>query len=141
MADLVLKLDELVQLRDDLDAVVREFQNADDFSDQVAEATGHDSLHDHVRDFAHKWNEKRKEMTENVKNVQQVIAAVADNFVKVDGEGLRNGYVNLVRSWPYSPGSEDWMKIWASAVTPEVYAQLENPDSWYAYYTPPESGV
>jgi hypothetical protein len=25
-------------------------------------------------------------MTENVKNVQQVIAAVADNFVKVDGD-------------------------------------------------------
>ncbi|MDR6610621.1 MULTISPECIES: hypothetical protein [unclassified Leifsonia] len=86
MSDLVLKLDELVQLRDDLDAVVREFHNADDFSDSVAEATGHDDLHSHVRDFAHKWNEKRKEMTENVKNVQQVIAAVADNFVKVDGD-------------------------------------------------------
>ena len=86
MADLVLKLDELVQLRDDLDAVVREFQNADDFSDGVADATGHDDLHHHVREFAHKWNEKRKEMTENVKNVQQVIAAVADNFVKVDGD-------------------------------------------------------
>ena len=70
MADLVLKLDELVQLRDDLDAVVREFQNADDFSDSVAEATGHDDLHGHVRDFAHKWNEKRSDMTENVKIVQ-----------------------------------------------------------------------
>ncbi len=86
MSDLVLKLDELVQLRDDLDAVVREFHNADDFSDSVADATGHDGLHGHVRDFAHKWNEKRKSMTENVENVQKVIAAVADNFTKVDGD-------------------------------------------------------
>lgn len=86
MSDLVLKLDELVQLRDDLDAVVREFHNADDFSDTVADATGHDELAGHVRDFAHKWNEKRKSMTENVENVQKVIAAVADNFTKVDGD-------------------------------------------------------
>ncbi|MGN6426704.1 hypothetical protein [Leifsonia sp. NPDC080035] len=86
MSDLVLKLDELVQLRDDLDAVVREFHNADDFSDSVADATGHDELAGHVRDFAHKWNEKRKSMTENVENVQKVIAAVADNFTKVDGD-------------------------------------------------------
>jgi len=86
VSDLVLKLDELVQLRDDLDAVVREFHNADDFSDSVADATGHDELAGHVRDFAHKWNEKRKSMTENVENVQKVIAAVADNFTKVDGD-------------------------------------------------------
>jgi hypothetical protein len=86
VADLVLRLDELIQLRDDLDAVVREFQNADDFSDTVADATGHDDLASHVRDFAHKWNEKRKDMTENVKNVQEVIAAVANNFTKVDGD-------------------------------------------------------
>lgn len=86
MSDLVLKLDELIQLRDDLDAVVREFRGADDFSDSVGAATGHDALEGHVRDFAHKWNEKRKSMTENVENVQKVIAAVADNFTKVDGD-------------------------------------------------------
>jgi hypothetical protein len=86
VADLTLNLAELVQLRDDLDAVVREFHNADDFSDSVADATGHDDLASHVREFAHKWNEKRKTMTENVENVQKTIAAVADNFVKVDGD-------------------------------------------------------
>ena len=86
MSDLVLKLDELIQLRDDLDAVVREFHDADEFSDSVAAATGHDALEGHVRDFAHKWNEKRKSMTDNVSNVQKVIAAVSDNFTKVDGD-------------------------------------------------------
>jgi DNA-binding ferritin-like protein len=85
--DLKLDLERLRQLRDDLDAVVKEFKNADDFSDAVADATGHDSLHDHVRDFAHKWNDKRKSMTENVENLQQQIKAISDGFTQVD-EGL-----------------------------------------------------
>jgi hypothetical protein len=25
-------------------------------------------------------------------------------FVRVDSEGLRNGYVGLVQGWPYAPG-------------------------------------
>lgn len=62
-------------------------------------------------------------------------------FLRVDGEALWNGYVSLVRAWPESPGSEDWMKIRASAVGPEIYVELDNPEVWYAYYTPPESGV
>ena len=62
-------------------------------------------------------------------------------FLKVDGEGLWNGYVCLVRAWPDSPGSEDWMKVRAGAVAPALYVQLDNPEAWYAYYTPPEAGV
>ncbi len=62
-------------------------------------------------------------------------------FLKVDGEGLWNGYVGLVRAWPDSPGSEDWMKVRAGAVTPALYVQLDDPEVWYAYYTPPETGV
>jgi hypothetical protein len=62
-------------------------------------------------------------------------------FLKVDGEGLWNGYVGLVRAWPCSPGSEDWMKVRAGAVGPELYVQLDNPEAWYAYYRPPENGV
>ena len=62
-------------------------------------------------------------------------------FLKVDGEGLWNGYVGLVRAWPDSPGSEDWMKIRAGAVAPALYVQLDNPEVWYAYYTPPERGM
>ncbi len=86
-SDLHLDLQRLRELRDDLHAVVREFQNADDFSDDVAEATGHDDLAGHVRDFAHKWNEKRKQMTTNVENLQKQIAAITDGFTSVD-EGL-----------------------------------------------------
>ncbi|WP_158865643.1 hypothetical protein [Leifsonia sp. AG29] len=86
MTDLKLDLALLGQLRDDLDAVVREFEDADDFSDDVAEATGHDGLGDRVHDFAHKWNDKRKKMTESVKALREQIGAITDGFTKVDGE-------------------------------------------------------
>jgi hypothetical protein len=87
MADLTLDLKLLEQLKEDLESVVREFTDADDFSDEVAEATGHDGLHGHVRDFAHKWNDKRKGMTENVSTLQGQIASISDGFSKTD-EGL-----------------------------------------------------
>ena len=62
-------------------------------------------------------------------------------FLKVDGEGLWNGYVGLARAWPGSPGTKDWMKVRPSAVAPALYVKLDDPEVWYAYYTPPERGV
>ena len=61
-------------------------------------------------------------------------------FLRVDDQGLRNGYVGLVQGWPYAPGWDDWMKICVSAISTRVYIQLDNPEMWYPYYTPPESG-
>ena len=40
MTDLKLDLELLGQLKEDLESVVMEFKNADDFSDSVADATG-----------------------------------------------------------------------------------------------------
>jgi uncharacterized protein YukE len=87
MPDLKLDLALLAQLKDDLEAVVQEFKDADDFSDDVAEATGHDGLGGHVRDFAHNWNDKRKAMTGDVEALQGQIASISDGFSKTD-EGL-----------------------------------------------------
>lgn len=84
VADLVLDLQLIEQLKSDLAAVAKEFTDADDFSNTVADATGHDSLHDHVRDFAHNWNDKRKSMTEDVEALQQQVQAIADGFTDVD---------------------------------------------------------
>lgn len=84
MADLILDLAALEQLKSDLDAVVSDFKGADDFSDDVADATGSDDLRDPVRDFAHKWNDKRKKMTESIEALQAQIAGIADGFGKVD---------------------------------------------------------
>ena len=87
MSDLIINLQLLHQLRDDLDAVVAEFTNADDFSDDVATATGHDGLGGHVTDFAHKWNDKRKAMTETVEALRKKIEGITDGFTQVD-DGL-----------------------------------------------------
>ena len=87
MSDLKLDLALLAQLKDDLEAVVSEFKNADDFSDDVADATGHDELSGHVKDFAHRWNDKRRGMTENVEALQGQIASISDGFTQVD-DGL-----------------------------------------------------
>ncbi|WP_223691847.1 hypothetical protein [Leifsonia poae] len=87
MTDLKLDLELLGQLKSDLESIVAEFTGADDFSDAVAEATGHDGLSGHVRDFAHKWNDKRKKMTESVQTLEQSVGAVTDGFTQVD-QGL-----------------------------------------------------
>lgn len=104
MTDLKLDLAILTQLRDDLDAVVAEFKEADDFSDIVGEATGHDSLHSHVSDFAHKWNDTRKKMTEDVESLRQQIAAITDGFTQVD-ESLAKALTN-VSAGTAGPGHE-----------------------------------
>ncbi|MHA7985451.1 hypothetical protein ACX9R5_06550 [Rathayibacter sp. CAU 1779] len=95
--DLKIDLQRLEQLHEDLAAVVKEFQDADDFSDAVAEATGHDSLAGHVRDFAHKWNEKRKSMTTNVDNVDKAVGAITDGFTQVD-DGLAKALEDAANS-------------------------------------------
>lgn len=84
--DLKLDLEVLRQLKADLDAIVKEFQGADDFSDTVADATGHDQLAGDLHDFAHRWNDKRKKMTGDVEALAQSVAAISDNFTKVDAE-------------------------------------------------------
>jgi len=102
-ADLNLDLNRLEQLDTDLNAVISEFKNADDFSDAVADATGHDGLHDHVRDFAHKWNEKRKSMTTNVENLQKQVHAISNGFKQVDdglAKALREASSEGAKSYP-----------------------------------------
>lgn len=84
MPDLSIDIARLDTLHRDLNDVAKEFKNADDFSDAVAEATGHSDLAGHVRDFAHKWNDKRKSMTEAAENLVKSVGAITDGFTKVD---------------------------------------------------------
>ncbi|MCP2029982.1 uncharacterized protein YukE [Okibacterium sp. HSC-33S16] len=86
MSDLQIRTDLLEQLTTDLDAIAKEFDKADEFSDEVAHAVGHEELSGKVEDFAHKWNDKRKEMTEAVKALQQQIQAISDAFTEADNE-------------------------------------------------------
>ena len=99
VSDLKFDLQLLHQLRDDLNAVVDEFTNADKFSSEVAAATGHDGLGGHVSDFAEKWNSKREKMLEAVTALQQNIGAITDGFTQVDAS-LAKAMTDAAASMP-----------------------------------------
>ncbi|ETS86334.1 hypothetical protein PFICI_00162 [Pestalotiopsis fici W106-1] len=67
---------------------------------------------------------------------------------------LNSGYVSLVKGWknPLSPeeatnefgdieDNEDWMHICADMVAPYFYVEVDDPESWYTFYSPPPGGV
>lgn len=85
--DLKIDMASLKGLAADLKTISDEFKNADNNSEDAADATGHDELRDKVQDFADKWRVKRDEMGENVTKLQGVLQSIVDTFTQVD-EGL-----------------------------------------------------
>jgi uncharacterized protein YukE len=103
VSDLEIRTDLLEQLTTDLDAIAKEFEKADEFSTEIASAVGHDELAGKVQDFAHSWNDKRKEMTTAVKALQEQIAAISDAFTQTDSElakALQNAAAETAASNP-----------------------------------------
>lgn len=83
---LKLDLEALRSLADSLDVVANEFSQANTNSDSIADAVGHDGLAECVRDFAHKWDDAREGMTENLKVLAEAAKAVSGTFTDVDTE-------------------------------------------------------
>ncbi|MFD2794733.1 hypothetical protein ACFS27_14335 [Promicromonospora vindobonensis] len=86
MADLKVDLDAVRELGSSLTTVANEFENANANSDRIAGAVGHEGLAGVVRDFAHKWDDTREKMTENLKMLAESSTQVADAFTQVDGD-------------------------------------------------------
>jgi len=86
MADLQLDLAAVRELGTNLSKVADEFENANANSDRVAGAVGHDRLAEVVRDFAHKWDDTRAKMTENLRMLAESSTQVADAFTDTDRE-------------------------------------------------------
>lgn len=86
MADLDIDLDLLDSLQGDLRVVRREFDNAERFSEAVADMVGHDALAGTVRDFASKWNLRREELLEELDHVAGAATAIHDTMVELDME-------------------------------------------------------
>lgn len=84
MTDLKIDAAGLSELGDQLSAIAKEFSGANAHSDRVADAVGHDRLHSAVRDFAHKWDDTRGKMTNDISTLGQMATAVGDNFQKTD---------------------------------------------------------
>ncbi|PJI90921.1 hypothetical protein [Luteimicrobium subarcticum] len=86
MADLKIDLDAVTSLGSSLTKVAGEFDGANAHSDRIAGAVGHGHLADTVRDFAHKWDDTRGKMTDNLKALADAATNVAQAFTDTDGE-------------------------------------------------------
>lgn len=86
MPDLDLTPSDYVELGIELNAIAKEFTNANSRSDAVADAVGHSRLHDAVRDFAHKWDDTREKMTGDISTLGEHSKAVGDAFTKTDSD-------------------------------------------------------
>jgi hypothetical protein len=84
MADLRVDLDAVRELGASLTTVANEFENANANSDRIADAVGHEVLSGVVRDFAHKWDDTRAKMTENLRKLAEASTQVAQAFTDID---------------------------------------------------------
>lgn len=86
MTDLMLVGDVIDHMRTDLARVRREFENANEYSGDVATATGHLYLGEKVYGFAHNWDHRRKELVEQLKTIEGNLDMIDTAFGDVDIE-------------------------------------------------------
>jgi len=84
--DLVVQTGFLLDLGHDLRAVALEFEHANARSDDAAHAVGHGDLADHVHDFAHNWDDRRKKMMGNIQKLGESAVAVGEAFDQVEDD-------------------------------------------------------
>jgi hypothetical protein len=87
--DLSIDMGTLSTLADDLSAIVRELENADDRAGSAAEATGHDELAYRLHDFSDKWRIKREDMLSDVQKLSGIMTQIVDTFTQVDADLAR----------------------------------------------------
>ena len=79
-----MDLEAVRELGSSLSVVAGEFENANANSDRIAGTVGHEGLAHTIKDFAHKWDDTRKGMTDNLKALARTATQVADAFTSVD---------------------------------------------------------
>lgn len=82
--DLLLNIKMLDETEQNLASILKEFTNAEKFSDDVADATGHDHLGDKVRDFASSWNSHRNTMIDAIQTLHDSVKKIYDAFDETD---------------------------------------------------------
>lgn len=84
MADVDLDLDRIAQTASTCRGLKDEFDNAEDFADDLAGATGHDGLKDKVEQFGNDWGNAREGLSEGLKGVADFMQAIVDTFTDLD---------------------------------------------------------
>jgi len=84
MPDLRLNPADVRELGTHLSSVAHEFRDANAHSDRIAAAVGHSGLEGAVKDFAHKWDDTREAMVDDIATLSKTATAIADAFEQTD---------------------------------------------------------
>ncbi|QTX05517.1 hypothetical protein [Agromyces archimandritae] len=84
----LIKYTELSELNRKLKDIVAELEGAEDRADVLEDAIGDpygkNRLREAVEDFEDRWNNKRKNLAEDTKKVQEHVQGVLDGFTEWD---------------------------------------------------------
>lgn len=86
MGDVMIVSDVIARMRTDLGRVRGAFEDANADSQRVAEDVGHSRLGDKVWNFAHNWDQRRKELVEQIVTVEGQLEQIEVAFGEVDIE-------------------------------------------------------
>jgi hypothetical protein len=90
MADVYIDLDQLNEVKSNLDAIIAEFENATSNSEVLEAAIGtpfgRSDLRDKARDFEERWDNKRGDLKEGLTGVRDHVQGVIDNVQQWDSE-------------------------------------------------------
>lgn len=86
MPDLIVDGPLLDGMRSDVQRIRTEFEHANRNSDRAAEDCGHRRLGDRVRDFAHNWDSRRKELVEQLETLDGQLENIREGFVGTDAD-------------------------------------------------------
>lgn len=86
MGDLRIDTHSLRDLGGELGQIGSEFEHANTRSDVIAGAVGHDGLADAITDFAHGWDDRRKDMVDSIQFMAKAATGIADAFEDADAQ-------------------------------------------------------
>lgn len=72
-------------------------------AEQIAEHVGHDGLADRARRFANAWDQRRKELLENIETLRADLATGSEAFETTDGDlaaSLEGGQMTPIATRP-----------------------------------------
>mgnify|MGYP003399505284 FL=1 len=90
MNDLLVDVDVIERMRTGLSRVKREFENANENSNDAADAVGHHGLAERVRGFAHNWDNRRGELVAQITHIEDHLDNIQEQFDIIDTE-LKDG--------------------------------------------------
>lgn len=90
MADIYIDLEQLNEVKTQLDAIITEFENATSNSEaleaDIGDPFGHSKLRDEAREFEERWDRKRNDLKDGLIGVRDHVDGVVQGVEKWDTE-------------------------------------------------------